>query len=71
MGGRIDGLIVDEAEVVCLGYPSHLPGKPDRIRTKRLLEIATPTLKVQGERDKFGNVAEVLVYLPDKLIGVK
>jgi len=65
MGGRIASLIADEAEVaglVCLGYPFHPSGKPEKLRTEHLKSIATPTLIVQGERDAFGNRMEVAEY---------
>jgi predicted alpha/beta-hydrolase family hydrolase len=35
MGGRVASLVADEASVaglVCLGYPFHPVGKPDRLR---------------------------------------
>ena len=65
MGGRIASLIADEVQaagLVCLGYPFHPTGKPEKLRTEHLKSIATPTLIVQGERDAFGNRAEVRRY---------
>lgn len=65
LGGRIASLIADEAGVwglVCLGYPFHPPGDPDRLRTKHLENLRTPTLIVQGTRDPFGPKEEVLEY---------
>ncbi len=69
MGGRIASLIAAEqqgarpiAGLVCLGYPFHSPGKPQSVRIAHLEQIATPTLIVQGERDPFGNRAEVASY---------
>src|SRR5262249_53548389 len=65
MGGRIASLIADEAAVaglVCLGYPFHPVGKPERLRVAHLHQIATPTLIVQGTRDPFGNREEVAGY---------
>lgn len=65
MGGRIASLIADEAEVaglVCLGYPFHPAGKPDRLRVEHLATLRTPALIVQGERDSFGNRSEVEGY---------
>lgn len=65
LGGRIASLIADEAGVeglVCLGYPFHPPGNPDRLRTKHLATLRTPTLIVQGSRDPFGRREEVLAY---------
>jgi uncharacterized protein len=65
MGGRMASLIADEvgaAAVVCLGYPFHPPGKPDRLRTEHLGAMTTPTLVLQGERDPFGTRSEVAGY---------
>ena len=65
MGGRVASLVADQANVrglVCLGYPFHPPGRPDKLRVAHLRELKTPTLVVQGERDNFGNRAEVSRY---------
>ena len=65
MGGRIASMVADEQKVaglVCLGYPFHPPGKPERLRTAHLGSIATPTLIVQGTRDQFGTRDEVTSY---------
>ena len=65
MGGRIASLVADEAQVaglVCLGYPFHPTGKPERLRIEHLQTIRTPTLIVQGERDPFGSREEVEAY---------
>lgn len=65
MGGRMASLIADEAGVrglVCLGYPFHPPGRPDRLRTAHLRGLRTPTLIVQGTRDPFGTREEVSGY---------
>jgi predicted alpha/beta-hydrolase family hydrolase len=65
MGGRIASLIADEtsaAGLVCLGYPFHPTGKPDKLRIEHLKSIRVPTLILQGERDPFGNRAEVAGY---------
>ncbi|QDU41067.1 Alpha/beta hydrolase family protein [Maioricimonas rarisocia] len=71
MGGRIASLVADEAGVaglVCLGYPFHPVGKPDRLRVEHLRELSTPTLILQGERDTFGNREEVPGYsLPGEI----
>jgi predicted alpha/beta-hydrolase family hydrolase len=71
MGGRIASLIADEADVtglVCLGYPFHPVGKPEKLRIDHLRHLRTPTLIVQGERDTFGNREEVKSYrLPRKI----
>jgi hypothetical protein len=66
LGGRVASLAADQLfeagdirGLVCLGYPFHPPGKPDRLRTAHLETIVCPTLIVQGERDPFGSRAEV------------
>ena len=65
LGGRMASLVADEAGVralVCLGYPFHPPGKPDRLRTAHLENLRTPALVVQGTRDPFGTAEEVPGY---------
>jgi hypothetical protein len=65
MGGRIASMIADKAGVagvLCLGYPFHPPGRPQRLRTAHLQTIQTPTLIVQGMRDRFGAEEEVATY---------
>ena len=65
LGGRMASLIADErgaAGLVCLGYPFHPPGKPDRLRTEHLRFLRTPTLICQGTRDTFGRPDEVAEY---------
>lgn len=73
MGGRIASMIADEAGVaglVCLGYPFHPPGKPDRLRTEHLETLKTRALILQGERDPFGRREEVEAYRLSKAIEV-
>ena len=65
LGGRMASLIADESgarALVCLGYPFHPPGKPDRLRTAHLETLETPTLIVQGTRDALGSAADVARY---------
>jgi predicted alpha/beta-hydrolase family hydrolase len=40
--------------VLCLAFPTHPPGKPDRTRQPELDGVTVPTLVVQGESDPFG-----------------
>ena len=40
--------------VLCLAFPVHPPGKPERSRLDELDGVALPTLVVQGTRDPFG-----------------
>ncbi|HSZ28500.1 MAG TPA: alpha/beta family hydrolase [Pseudonocardiaceae bacterium] len=40
--------------VLCLAFPVHPPGRPDRSRMDELDGVDVPVLVVQGERDPFG-----------------
>lgn len=66
MGGRVASLVAEELwsagaikGLVCLGYPFHPPGLPEKLRTAHLETMTCPALIVQGERDPFGSRAEV------------
>lgn len=66
MGGRVASLVADAlfaagdiCGLLCLGYPFHPQGKPEKLRTAHLAELQTPTLICQGTRDPFGTDAEV------------
>lgn len=65
MGGRMASLVADELgadALVCLGYPFHPAGKPEKTRVEHLSALHTPTLILQGERDALGSRAEVENY---------
>jgi len=71
MGGRIASMVCDRAGVpglVCLGYPFHPPGRPEKRRTEHLAALKTPTLICQGERDTFGTRDEVPGFTLSKKI---
>lgn len=55
MGGRMATMLAaegcDVAGVVCMAYPLHPAGKPDRLRIEHLPSIAVPVLFFQGSRD--------------------
>jgi uncharacterized protein len=40
--------------VLCLAFPLHPPGKPEKTRLPELDSVTVPTLVIQGERDPFG-----------------
>ncbi len=79
MGGRMATLTaaaVDNPEdkqlpvagVICLGYPFHAIGKPEKTRVEHFPEIEWPVLICQGTRDPMGNQEEVAEYqLPESL----
>ena len=69
MGGRIASMIADGllqtkriSGLLCIGYPFHPIGKPDKLRTDHLRDLQTPTLICQGTRDPFGTAEEVAAY---------
>ena len=69
MGGRVASMVADDlhargevAGLVCLGYPFHPPGSPEKLRTAHLERLTTPALICQGTRDPFGTVDEVAGY---------
>ncbi len=73
MGGRIASMVADEpgvAGIICLGYPFHPPGKPEKLRTGHLEAMPLPMLVVQGERDPFGGREEVEGYKLSKTIEI-
>jgi uncharacterized protein len=45
---------VGAAAVLCLAFPLHPPGRPEKSRLEELDAVEVPTLVVQGERDPFG-----------------
>ena len=74
MGGRIASMVADDAAVlglVCLGYPFHPPGQPDKTRTKHLEDLRTPTLILQGTRDSFGSPEDVRGYKLSRAIKIQ
>ncbi|MFL6292051.1 MAG: alpha/beta fold hydrolase [Thermoanaerobaculia bacterium] len=65
MGGRFASMVADEAgarALVCLGYPFHPPGKPEKLRVEHLEHLKTPALIIQGTRDQLGTREEVAGY---------
>ena len=65
MGGRIASMVADEAQargLICLGYPFHPPGKPDKLRVDHLTALRAPALILQGTRDPLGRREEVPNY---------
>ena len=65
MGGRVASMLASEAGMdglVCLGYPFHPAGRPEKLRVDHLLAIKTPALFIQGTRDALGNRDEVASY---------
>ena len=71
LGGRSAGARVacrtaatlGAAGVVCLSFPLHPPGRPERSRLDELLTPTVPRLVLQGTRDTFGGAAELTAGL--------
>lgn len=65
MGGRMASMVADElgaAGLLCLGYPFHPPGRPEKTRVAHLEGLRTRTLIVQGSADPFGTRDDVAGY---------
>ena len=43
---------------MCLAFPLHPPGRPEKSRLDELDAVDVPTLVVQGENDPFGTPPE-------------
>lgn len=53
--------------VLCLSFPLHPPGRPERSRADELalvVDAGTPVCVVQGERDPFGGPDDVAAHAP-------
>ena len=61
-GGRSSGARVacrtaaaaEAAAVLCLAFPEHPPGRPEKSRLDELDGVTVPVLVIQGESDAFG-----------------
>jgi len=78
LGGRVASMVADElhgagriAGLVCLGYPFHPPGSPEKLRTAHLQGLCCPALICQGTRDPFGTREEVAGYRLSPSIAVR
>jgi uncharacterized protein len=67
VGGRSAGARVacrtasytNPVAIVCLAFPLHLPGRPEKSRLVDLLAPAVPRLILQGSKDSFGTAEEI------------
>jgi uncharacterized protein len=67
VGGRSAGARVacrtasytNPAAIVCLAFPFHLPGRPEKSRLSELLAPTVPRLILQGSKDSFGTAEEI------------
>ncbi|MFI7588374.1 alpha/beta family hydrolase [Spongisporangium articulatum] len=79
LGGRSAGARVacrtaeqlGAAGVLCLAFPLHPPGRPEKSRAFELLGAGVPRLVVQGERDPFGRPEEYGEVLAEANGGVR
>jgi predicted alpha/beta-hydrolase family hydrolase len=57
---------LDADAVLCLSFPLHPPGQPDRLRAPELALVTgagRPIAAIQGEQDPFGTPGELTAYL--------
>ena len=78
LGGRVASMVADElfsagriAGLLCLGYPFHPPGSPEKLRTAHLQDLRCAALICQGTRDPFGTHDEVMGYRLSPSISIR
>ncbi len=78
-GGRQTSMVVAEGLAVdvltLFSYPLHPPGKPERLRTEHLPDIAVPTVFTHGTSDPFGTLDELraaaaLICAPTEIVEI-
>ena len=72
MGGRFASMVAKDekvAGIVCLGYPFHPRGQPEKLRTAHLERLSLPALICQGARDPMGSMEDVEGYHLSPMIG--
>lgn len=67
-GGRVATMavaqgVLDVDGIVCLGYPLHPPGKPERLRVEHWPDVSVPVFFLQGTHDAFGGPDELTPHL--------
>ena len=71
VGGRSAGARVacrtasdtNPAAIVCLAFPLHLPGRPEKSRVAELLAPSAPRLVLQGTKDSFGTPEQIRIAI--------
>lgn len=56
---------VGAVAVLCLAFPLHPPGRPERTRIGELAGTGVPVVVIQGDRDGFGSADEVRTAAPE------
>ncbi len=73
LGGRMASMVADTcsvAGVICLGYPFHPAGKPEKQRIAHLQTLTTTCVIIQGTRDKLGSTQDVSEYELSPMVAV-
>jgi uncharacterized protein len=78
VGGRSAGArvacrtadVVAPAGIICLAFPLHPPGQPEKSRIGELLQPQAPRLVLQGTSDAFGRAAEIQEAIKDA-VGIR
>lgn len=53
------------AAIVCLAFPLHPPGRPEKSRVSELLTPTVPRLVLQGSNDSFGTADQIRAVVGD------
>ena len=72
MGGRMAAMVAADVDnggpvarlggLVCICYPLHPPGKPEKLRVEHLSDIQVPCLFISGTKDPFGTPDELQTW---------
>ena len=67
MGGRMCSMAIAEglpaAGLLCMAYPLHPPGRPEKLRIEHLPSINVRSLFISGARDPFGTPEELRTHI--------
>ena len=67
MGGRICSMAVADglgaAGLICMSYPLHPPGKPEKLRVAHFPDLRIPSMFISGRKDIFATPAELQTHL--------
>lgn len=66
MGGRMCSIAIANGlaarALVCICYPLHPPGKPEKLRVEHFPNLNLPVLFISGTKDAFGTPEELLSH---------
>lgn len=66
MGGRMCSIAIANGlparALVCICYPLHPPGKPEKLRIEHFPQLTVPVLFISGTKDAFGSPEELISH---------